>query len=203
MRRNDLMGLLAGLAIGGTMLLILHPLYVKEQERHKEIECEYVQELKEADKEYEAEVAAEKARWAAIEGEEAKAVTAEYITTAEDIAEEGYWDELSLLAEIVEAEAGGEDLEGKRLVVDVILNRVDSDLFPDSITEVIYQGYQLSSVLDGGLDRAGWRMQDDDYTAVLLELEERTDSSILYFTAGAYGEYGTPAYQHGNHYFSR
>ena len=203
MRRNNLMGLLAGLAIGGALLLILRPLYIKEQERREEIELEYVQGLKAADREYEAEVAAEKARWAAIEADGARVITTEYATTAEDIAEEEYWDELSLLAEIVEAEAGGEDLEGKRLVVDVILNRVDSDQFPNSITEVIYQDYQLSSVLDGGLDRAGWRMQDDDYTAVLLELEERTDSSILYFTAGGYGDYGVPAYQHGGHYFSR
>jgi hypothetical protein len=46
-------------------------------------------------------------------------------------------------------------------------------------------------------------MQPDDYTAVLMELTNRTDSEILHFTAGDYNACGTPAYQYGDHYFSR
>lgn len=47
-------------------------------------------------------------------------------------------DELTLFAKCVEAEASGESLEGKRLVTDVILNRVESPLFPGkTITDVI------------------------------------------------------------------
>ena len=61
--------------------------------------------------------------------------------TPEEIAEEEYWDSLELLAICVEAEAGNQSLEGKRLVVDVILNRVDdrSGVWGDDIASVITQ----------------------------------------------------------------
>ena len=44
------------------------------------------------------------------------------------------------------AEAEGECEEGKRLVIDTILNRVDSEHFPDTVYEVIYQPNQFSSM---------------------------------------------------------
>ncbi len=71
--------------------------------------------------------------------------------TTEEIA----MDSLELLAQLVEAEAGNQDKVGKRLVVDVVLNRVDSDTFPDTIEEVIFQPYQFSCVLDGGAGESG------------------------------------------------
>ena len=46
------------------------------------------------------------------------------------------------LLRIVEAEAGGEDETGKLLVANVVLNRVESESFPDTITEVILQKNQ-------------------------------------------------------------
>ena len=49
------------------------------------------------------------------------------------------YDSIDLLAKCVEAEAGNQGLYGKQLVVDVILNRVDSDSFPNTIEEVIKQ----------------------------------------------------------------
>ena len=61
------------------------------------------------------------------------------------------------LLRIVEAEAGGEDENGKLLVANVVLNRVDSPLFPDTVLEVVYQQdygvYQFSPVSDGRIDR--------------------------------------------------
>jgi len=57
------------------------------------------------------------------------------------------------LLRIVEAEAGGEDKNGKILVANVVLNRVRSDKFPDTITEVIFQSEngtsQFSPISDG------------------------------------------------------
>lgn len=44
---------------------------------------------------------------------------------AAEISEEIYYDSLEYLACLVEAEAGNQDELGKRLVVDVVLNRVD------------------------------------------------------------------------------
>lgn len=41
--------------------------------------------------------------------------------------------------DIVQAEAGTEDLESKILVANVILNRVKSDMFPDTVYDVVWQ----------------------------------------------------------------
>ena len=123
--------------------------------------------------------------------------------TAEQIAEEEHQAELELLACLVYAEAGIEDLHGKRLVVDVVLNRVDSDRFPNTITDVIYEKNQFSTVTDGALERAFREVTQECYDAVALELEERTDTEILYFCSTGYLPYGSPAYQYRNHYFSK
>ncbi|MBM7552230.1 cell wall hydrolase [Thalassobacillus pellis] len=61
--------------------------------------------------------------------------------------------EKDLLARLVEAEAKGEPYSGKVAVAAVVLNRVDSDLFPDSIHGVIYDGYQFSPVLNGTINQ--------------------------------------------------
>ena len=44
-----------------------------------------------------------------------------------------------VLLNIVQAEAGGCNAIGKILVANVILNRVKSELFPDTITDVVYE----------------------------------------------------------------
>ena len=54
--------------------------------------------------------------------------------------------ERELLERLVEAEAKGESLAGKIAVVNVVLNRVRDEDFPDTITEVIFQKGQFSPV---------------------------------------------------------
>ena len=58
-----------------------------------------------------------------------------------------------LLAKIAQAEAGSESVQGKALVIMVVLNRVKDDDFPNSIEEVLYQENQFSPVEDGSFDR--------------------------------------------------
>lgn len=123
-----------------------------------------------------------------------------YTMTPDDIEEEMKMDELELMAICVEAEAGNQDLIGKRMVADVILNRVDDPDFPDSITEVISQKYAFSSFWDGGMDRA--EPSEETFLAVKMELEEREWPGLLYFTAGEWPKYGTPWKKVGDHYFS-
>lgn len=102
-------------------------------------------------------------------------------------------DELILLAKTVHAEAGNQDEYGKRLVAAVILNRVDSDAFPDTISDVILQ--------DGQFAR-GKRYTKYDMQAVEDEIRCRTDFDITFFKTNGYHEIGNPAYQYGDHYFS-
>ena len=109
-------------------------------------------------------------------------------------------DEINLIALVTMAEAEGESEEGKRLVIDTILNRVDSEHFPDTISEVIYQPNQFTSMWNGRVDRC--YVMDDICQLVREELVSRTNSEIVFFTAGKYGAYGKPLFQVGNHYFA-
>lgn len=58
-----------------------------------------------------------------------------------------------LLAKIINAEAGVEPYKGKIAVGNVVLNRVASDEFPDTIKEVIYQKGQFSPISDGSINK--------------------------------------------------
>lgn len=131
------------------------------------------------------------------------------VDTEEQIAEEIRLGEMEMLAQLVHAEAGGEDLEGKRLVADVVLNRVEDGWADGTLEGVIFQVLdngvaQFSTTLDGAYDRAGWEMLDTDYLAAKMEYEAtyRLDEKIFYFRSGQWSDYGTHAYKHGGHYFS-
>ena len=91
-----------------------------------------------------------------------------------------------VLLKIVEAEAGSEDLNGRILVANVVLNRVKSELFPDCVTDVVYQHsngvYQFSPVKNGTIDTVS--ISEETKQAVELALDG-TDLSkgALYFAA--------------------
>ncbi len=57
--------------------------------------------------------------------------------------------DIDLMAAIIECEAGGESYTGKVAVGAVVMNRVKSSSFPNSILEVIYQKRQFSPVGSG------------------------------------------------------
>lgn len=193
--RRLLISLLIG-CILGALAGVGHIRSVKSWEK---VKSEWVKEQIAADRAYESEVAAERERWEQMEQAGSIPVTN---LTEEDIKEMDYWGELELLAAVVEAEAGNQDMTGKRLVVDVVLNRVDSPLFPDTITEVLEQPGQFSTMWNGAVEDAGWHMQEDDYTAVMMEVTGvRLDYDIYYFTAGEYNASCRPAYIHGDHFF--
>lgn len=109
-------------------------------------------------------------------------------------------DELELLALVTMAEAEDESELGKRLVIDTVLNRVDSSHFPNTITDVIYQKHQFTSMWNGRYKKT----YVDDYVRnlVLEELKERTNSEVIFFRMGRYSDYGTPLFKEDGHYFS-
>ncbi|WP_139376806.1 cell wall hydrolase [Halobacillus salinus] len=61
--------------------------------------------------------------------------------------------EKDLLSRLVEAEAKGESYAGKVAVATVVLNRVESELFPDSLRGVILQEYQFTPVSNGQINK--------------------------------------------------
>ena len=103
------------------------------------------------------------------------------------------------MAACVEAEAGNQGLDGKRMVADVILNRVEDPAWPNTIEGVITQKYQFSTYWNGAMDSVS--ITDETFEACKMELKERGWPGIYYFTAGGYGEYGTPWRKVGDHYF--
>lgn len=109
-------------------------------------------------------------------------------------------EDIELIALVTMAEAEGECEEGKRLVIDTILNRVDSVYFPDNVHDVVYQKHQFSSMWNGRIDKC--IVDEDICKLVEEELKSRTNSNTIFFTAGGYGKYGTPMFRLGNHYFS-
>lgn len=116
-------------------------------------------------------------------------------------------DEYALLALVVEAEAGDQDFIGRRLVVDVILNRVASSKFPNDIFGVIFQRNQFSTTFDGAFDRVRREgITQMTYEAIDLELklnENRYNTEVLFFTMGYYNPYCKPMFVWGTHYFGR
>ncbi len=62
--------------------------------------------------------------------------------------------DLTLLSAIIFCEAGGESYAGQVAVGAVVLNRVKSSSFPNSISGVVYQSGQFSPVANGALSRA-------------------------------------------------
>lgn len=123
-----------------------------------------------------------------------------YISEPEPEKELATEEEIELIALVTMAEAEGECEEGKRLVIDTILNRVDSSYFPDTIHEVVYQPNQFSSMWNGRLDRC--EVKEDICQLVREELESRYNSDCVFFRAHRYSDYGTPMFQVGGHYFS-
>lgn len=57
--------------------------------------------------------------------------------------------DVAMMAALIQCEAGGESYEGKLAVGSVVMNRVDSSYFPDTVVGVIYQSGQFSPVASG------------------------------------------------------
>lgn len=109
--------------------------------------------------------------------------------------------EIHYLARCVEAEAGNQGLLGKRYVVDVILNRVDDERFPDTIRGVIDEKNQFEVTSNGMIESV--YPTEETMRAIELEMNERTDCEILYFRTEHYHSFGTPCFQYNDHYFSK
>lgn len=109
-------------------------------------------------------------------------------------------EEINMIAQITMAEAGNQSELGQRLVIDVVLNRMDHWAFPDTVQEVIYQKNQFTPIWDGNFNRCYPR--EDLVQLVEEEMNSRTNSEVVFFRTRHYSAYGVPAFREGNHYFS-
>ena len=94
--------------------------------------------------------------------------------------------ELYLLAAIIQCEAEGEPYLGQLAVGSVVMNRVHSNKFPNSITEVVYQKKQFSPVASG---RLAYRLQagvnDSCMRAAIETLNGNIVTPALFFCTTA------------------
>ena len=123
------------------------------------------------------------------------------ILQEQSIDDEFDYTKYEYLAKCVLAEAGNQDELGKRLVIDVILNRVDNTAFPNTINEVINQSGQFNVVESGAINK----QVPDEYIYSLIEeeLNDRTDSEVLYFKTLGYHYFAEPVLEYQDHYFSK
>lgn len=153
----------------------------------------------------EARIAAEQeAARIAAEQEEAARVAAEQEAAAQEEAASAsagngnISGEQELLAALIFCEAGNQPYEGQVAVGAVVMNRVRSGAYPNSIAEVIYQSGQFTPAMTGWLDTV---LAEGSYTDSAMQAAEDALSGsspvgdLLYFDCGGYG------YQIGDHYF--
>ena len=103
-----------------------------------------------------------------------------------------------LLAAIIFCEAGNQPYEGQVAVGAVIMNRVRSGVYPNSVPEVIYQSGQFGPAMTGWLDSV---LASGGYTDTAMQAAadaiagSNPIGDCLYFGNGDYG------IQIGDHFF--
>ena len=88
--------------------------------------------------------------------------------------------DINLLARAVYSEARGESLKGQVAVAAVIINRVKSPSFPNTIEEVIFQPWAFTAVHDGQF----WLQPDSDaFKAVRYALNgwDPVEKALFYY----------------------
>lgn len=110
------------------------------------------------------------------------------------------WD---IFGQVIMAEARGESFEVQYYIACTILNRVESDLFPNTIAGVIYQTIPTVQFY-GAWDSNQYEVTDSVWEAIQTALwNKKAPEDMYYFTSEGYLE-GTDPWKHiGNMWFSR
>lgn len=111
-------------------------------------------------------------------------------------------EDINYIARVVMAEAEGECEEGQRLVIDTILNRMDSETshWPDTVYGVLSQKNQYCFIGNPRYERC--YVKPELVELVKEELTSRTNTEVVFFRTGRFSDYGTPYEKVGSHYFS-
>lgn len=110
-----------------------------------------------------------------------------------------YPDDLYLVAQCVEAEAGNQGALGKAYVVDCIYNRFEQGGY-DSLTDVILESGQFESVSNGMIYNTP---TDETIQVCKDEWFNRTNSEIRYFRTDHYHSFGHRCFPYKDHFFSK
>lgn len=165
----------------------------------RRVNAQIVQEAKERE-------ATEKARFLAEQEEKRRLEEeAKRKAGAVSVSEEDY----QVLLKIVQAEAGICDDKGKILVANVILNRVKSSEFPNSVRSVVYEPSQFSPVSNGSINSVKVSAETKDCVDRALAGEDYSDGALYFMyrrgsRSGAvswFDSHLTYLFRHENHEF--
>lgn len=161
----------------------------------KDVEQIAAEEKKKAE-EKAAKEAEEKARAEKEQAEKEHAMReqaeAEAAAAAQNQAEQ------ELMASIIFCEAGNQSYEGQVAVGAVIMNRVRSASYPDSIQEVIYQSGQFGPAMTGWLDKV---RSSGGYTDSAMQAARDALAGANPIGSCLYFDQGNSGYQIGDHFF--
>lgn len=111
-------------------------------------------------------------------------------------------EELSCLAEALYFEARSESVAGQIAVAEVIMNRVESDAYPDSVCDVVHQGYdqskhrlyrcQFSYYCDGRSEKIGERDRYENIRALAWQLLTTDNWSVTEGATHFHASYVNP-----------
>lgn len=113
-------------------------------------------------------------------------------------------EDVYILACLVYHEARGESFEGQVAVVEVVLNRMLSDYFPDTVEEVVFQKYGDVWQFSPAPYLYSAEPDKEQYLAVHTAIEEREhilSEDTVYFSTAPYNKSVDMII--GNHYFCK
>ena len=111
-------------------------------------------------------------------------------------------EDYQVLLRIVQAEAGICDEKGKILVANVIINRVLSDEFPDSVKAVVYEPSQFQPVSNGAINSARVTAETIECVNRAREGEEYYNGALSFMNRKGSGSAASWFDRHLNYLFS-
>ena len=190
--------------------LLAGNLLEKEVQQKQEIQQESKEELERIneqivmDAKIKALEAEENARQKALE-EERRREEEKKAASRKAVSDDDY----QVLLRIGQAEAGVCDEKGKILVANVVLNRVKSQEFPDSVRSVVYEPSQFSPVSDGSINSVKVTEETKECVNRALEGEDYSDGALYFMNRRGsrsravswFDSHLTYLFRHQNHEF--
>lgn len=186
--------------MSGVSSALAEPSAAKISGKLTNVKVKLAEEVEESFARMEEEVKALEAQREAEEQEETnEAVAVRADQTSQSVVSFSGGDyEKELLASIIFCEAGNQSFTGQVAVGAVVMNRIASSAYPNTMEEVIYQSGQFSPAGSGWLDQV---RSSKGYTESAMQAAEAALAGenpvggCLYFDQGGYGM------QIGAHYF--
>lgn len=117
----------------------------------------------------------------------------------------------SILERIVEAEAGDQDIKGRQMVANVIINRLKSKKFPNTVRRVVFAHRQFSPIANGSYYRVHVSSLTEKAVEKALKEKDNTKGALYFmYRAGSdprniswFDRDLTRLYKYGCHEFFR